>query len=155
MENKVRILIESGKTISTMESCTGGLLASTITDYSGASEIFSGAFVTYSNSAKIAQNVAKEVIDAYGVYSVETATAMARVCAAAYDVDIGIGITGSLGRKDPNNSDSEVGKVYYCISMDGTDTFAEINIPDELTSRHEMKEYVVNEVLDKIVSLIN
>lgn len=155
MEKKVRILIDSGKSISTMESCTGGLLASTITDYSGASDVLSGAFVTYSNNAKTAQGVPAEIIDRYGVYSVETAVAMAKACAEAYDSDIGIGITGSLGRKDPNNPDSEVGKVCYSIISGDKIISSELTVPDELISRHEMKEYVVNEVLDKITELLD
>ena len=154
MEKKVRKLIDSGKTISAMESCTGGLLASVITDCSGASGIFSGAFVTYSNNAKIAQGVPAEIIDRYGVYSVETAAAMAGACAEAYGSDIGVGITGSLGRKDPDNPDSEVGKVFYGIIACGKTVSSELSVPEELTSRHEMKEYVVNEVLDKILELL-
>ena len=152
--SKVRLLIGSGKTISTMESCTGGLLASTITDCSGASDIISGAFITYSNEAKTACGVPVEIIDKYGVYSQETSAAMAKACSDAYSTDIGVGITGSLGRKDPHNPDSRVGKVYYSIIMDGTVTSVELDIPDGIRDRHDMKEYIVDDVLEKLVSLI-
>lgn len=47
-------------------------------------------------------------------------------CSEAYGTDIGVGITGSLGRKDPNNPDSEVRKVFYSINIDGKTTFAEL-----------------------------
>ena len=57
MEEFVTYLIEHGISISTMESCTSGLLASAITDTEGASAIFKGGFVTYSNEAKIRQGV--------------------------------------------------------------------------------------------------
>ena len=70
-------LIERGLTVSTMESCTGGLVASLITDTEGASSVFPGAFVTYCNDAKVAAGVPKSVIDAFGVYSPQTAAAMA------------------------------------------------------------------------------
>lgn len=151
MKDKVRILIENGKTISIMESCTGGLLASTITDCSGASDIFPGGFVTYSNDAKVMHGVPAEIIDRFGVYSAETAAAMAKACADAYGTDIGIGITGSLGRKDPNNPDSEVGKVYYSIIIDDAVINTELTIPDGMTNRHEMKEFIVNDVLDNLI----
>ncbi|MBR0092847.1 MAG: CinA family protein, partial [Lachnospiraceae bacterium] len=57
-----RLLIRNGISITTMESCTAGQIASLITDTEGASEIMKGAFVTYSNEAKIRQGVPAEVI---------------------------------------------------------------------------------------------
>ena len=143
-------LISSGHTISAMESCTGGLFASTITDRSGASDILKGTFVTYSNEAKVKQGVPSEIIETYGVYSIETAEAMAAACARAYDSEIGIGITGSLGRKDPNNLDSVVGQVYYCIYYNGSNSSGLIDIPDHIMERHAMKQYVVDGILDKL-----
>ena len=127
MEAKVReafekithLLIEKNITISTMESCTSGLIASLITDTDGASAVLKGAFVTYSNEAKIRQGVPEEVIRQYGVYSEETAAAMAEACRNAYDADIGIGVTGSYGNIDPNNADSVPGEVFFAIDAEG------------------------------------
>ncbi len=107
-----------------MESSTSGQVASLITDTEGSSAIMKGAFVTYSNEAKIRQGVSASTIEKYGVYSVETASEMAQVCRAFYDADIGVGITGSFGNPDPNNEDSVLGEVYFAIATKkGTDSF--------------------------------
>ena len=115
-ERITRFLIRRGGTISTMESCTSGQVASFLTDTEGASAILKGAFVTYSNEAKIRQGVPAEVIETYGVYSEETAAAMAEACRAAYGADTGIGVTGSFGNPDPNNADSVPGEVYFAFA---------------------------------------
>jgi nicotinamide-nucleotide amidase len=90
-------LRELGKTVATMESCTGGLLASTLTDVPGASDIFAGGLGTYATDQKIRVGVPPEVIDDYGVVSQETAKAMALAACEAEDSDYGIGITGVAG----------------------------------------------------------
>ena len=115
-EDLTKYLIAEGITITTMESCTSGQIASLITDTEGASAVFKGAFVTYSNEAKIAQGVPRETIEKYGVYSAETASAMAEACRDAMHADIGIGVTGSFGNVDPNNADSTPGEVYFAIA---------------------------------------
>ena len=76
-----KCLIEKHLSITTMESATSGQIASLITDTVGASAILKGAFITYSNEAKIMQGVPAEIIDTYSVYSKETAEAMACACA--------------------------------------------------------------------------
>ena len=106
-------LIDRKMTITTMESITCGQIASMITDTEG-------AFVTYSNEAKIMQGVPEAVIETYGVYSKETARAMAEACKQAYRADIGIGITGTTGNIDPNNQDSVPGEVYYAVAVSDT-----------------------------------
>ena len=73
----VKKLIDTHTTISTMESCTSGLIASMITDTEGASAIFPGGYVTYLNETKILNGVDANVIEKYGVYSRECANAMA------------------------------------------------------------------------------
>ena len=73
MREVVEKLIEQGKTISTMESCTGGGVADSITSIEGASEILKFSAVTYSNEFKIKMGVSSDVIDKYSVYSIETA----------------------------------------------------------------------------------
>ena len=112
------MLIEKQLTITTMESATGGLIASLITDTEGSSAVLKGAFVTYSNAAKIACGVPAAVIEKYSVYSEETARAMAQACRKAYDADIGIGVTGTFGNADPANPDDSVpGVLYYAIAL--------------------------------------
>ena len=112
------LLIERGLTITTMESATSGQLASLITDTEGSSAVLKGAFVTYCNEAKIQQGVPSEILERYTVYSRETAEAMAEVCRKAYDADIGIGVTGTMGNVDPANPEASVpGQVYFAIAM--------------------------------------
>ena len=134
----VRKLTLKGMTISTMESCTGGLIASLITDNEGVSNIIKGAFVTYSNEAKIKQGVPSEVIEQYGVYSPETAVAMANACRETYDSDIGIGVTGTLGRIDKRNKSDSINKVYFAIATPDGTFFYDIDV-SEYRSRRTKK----------------
>ena len=110
-------LREKGLTLATMESCTGGLLASIITDVPGSSDYFRGGIVSYSNEAKIASGVPPEVIECHGVISPETAAAMAQAARRRLNADVGIGITGVAGPND--QEEKPVGTVFVAISMDG------------------------------------
>ncbi len=154
MEQLVSYLIAHKQTIATMESCTGGLFASGITDTEGASEIFRGGFVTYSNEAKIMHGVPKEIIDTHGVYSIETAKAMACACQKAYDTAYGVGITGTTGNVDPANADSVCGMVYVAVA--GKDEIAakNIRIATEGLCRKEIKERIVTEVVQECCRLL-
>ena len=96
-EAVARLLDSRGLSIAVMESCTGGLLASTITDVPGASHFFRGGLVTYTAEAKIHYGVDPDVIEAHGVVSNETASAMAAAVRKQFDADIGVGITGVAG----------------------------------------------------------
>ena len=147
-------LIKKNLSISSMESCTGGLLASTITDVSGASAIFPGSLVTYSNEAKIKSGVLENIINEYGVYSANTAEAMAKASCEYFDTKIGVGITGTLDRVDPNNGDSISGIVYYSIRYLDKYYNCELQVPCDLNNRHDKKEYVVNEILKSIKNYI-
>ena len=114
-----KFLIDRKYTITTMESATSGQIASLITDTEGSSAVLKGAFITYSNEAKILQGVPAETIEKYTVYSRETAEAMAAACMKAYGARIGIGVTGTMGNVDPANPDASVpGQVYFAIGMD-------------------------------------
>ena len=113
-----KLLIDRKYTITTMESATSGQIASLITDTEGSSAVLKGAFITYSNEAKILQGVPAETIEKYTVYSRETAEAMAAACMKAYNAQIGIGVTGTMGNVDPANPDASVpGQVYFAIGM--------------------------------------
>ena len=114
-----KLLIDRKYTITTMESATSGQIASLITDTEGSSAVLKGAFITYSNEAKILQGVPAETIEKYTVYSRETAEAMAAACMKAYGARIGIGVTGTMGNVDPANPEASVpGQVYFAIGMD-------------------------------------
>ena len=148
--NLTRRLIERGMTITTMESCTAGLIASLITDTEGASAVMKGAYVTYSNEAKVRSGVPAETIDHYGVYSVQTAAAMAEACRASYGADIGVGVTGSFGNIDPNNPDSVPGEVFFAVATtDGTRTF-HCAVPPQ-PSRPAYKLYMADVIVEALL----
>ena len=111
----VGLLKERELTVSAMESCTGGLIASMITDVSGSSEVFPGSYVTYSNDEKEENGIPRELIEESGVYSAEMAEGMARAIMTGMKTGFGIGITGTLGRRDPANADSIPGVVYAAV----------------------------------------
>lgn len=147
-------LIENKLSVSTMESCTSGFLASLITDTEGASAILKGAFITYSNEAKIMNGVGENIIDEYGVYSAETAAAMAEAACLKYKADIGIGVTGSFGNLDPNNKDSVPGQVYFCIRIKEAFCSRCITLPKNI-SRFESKLYVADCVYAELAQALN
>ena len=140
-------LSESEMTISTMESCTGGALASLITDISGASKVFKYGAVTYSNEYKIKMGVSSEVIDKYSVYSMETAREMARAISIFTSSDFGIGITGKLGEVDPNNLFGDNNRVFICIYDRENDKYidldAYVNSSDRVDDKKEVLEFIV------------
>ncbi len=150
----VKTLIERNITITTMESCTSGFIASLITDTEGASAIFTGSFVTYSNAVKELVGVDASVIETFGVYSKETAEAMAKCAQEKLHTDIGIGITGTFGNVDPNNKDSYPGSVHYAVSYEGTcnSYFEEIPVQN---SRHAYKEYIAAKLGETLLQLLN
>ena len=110
-------LIETNTSIATMESCTGGLIASLLCDTEGASAVLRGGVVTYTNLIKEHFGVPEQVIRDYGVYSKETAEAMARAAREQFQSDLAIGITGSFSNVDPANPDSVPGSVDYAIAV--------------------------------------
>ncbi|MCD8232170.1 MAG: CinA family protein [Clostridiales bacterium] len=150
----VRYLIKNKISVSTMESCTSGLLASSITDTEGASAVFKGAFITYSNEAKTAQGVPEDLIREYGVYSLPVAEAMAEACMRAYHADIGIGVTGTTGNPDPGNADSVPGEVYYAILWGGKKCLKQLRMETAGVTRHEIKKRIVEEIAESLCDFV-
>ncbi|MGA2285151.1 MAG: competence/damage-inducible protein A [Dehalococcoidia bacterium] len=108
-----RLLRERGLTLATMESCTGGLLASTITDVPGSSDYFKGGLVTYATEMKLAWGVSREVVEEHGVISPECAREMARAARERLAADVGIGVTGVAG---PDEQEGKpVGTVHIAL----------------------------------------
>lgn len=146
-------LIGSGRSITTMESCTSGLIASLITDTEGASAIFRGAFVTYSNEEKIRRGVPEEIIQKYGVYSKETAREMAAKSREAFRADIGVGITGCFGNADPENEDGIPGEIYYAVITGDTEVCRHESLPAQ-PSRFAYKLYAADKVADLLLAVM-
>ena len=108
----VKLLTKKKLTVSFAESCTGGLLASTITSISGSSKVFNMGLVTYSNNAKVKLlKVPKKTITKYGAVSYETCLSMVKNLSKISKSNISISITGVAG---PNGGTKEkpVGLVY-------------------------------------------
>jgi nicotinamide-nucleotide amidase len=148
-EKLVQHLADRSLYVTSVESCSGGALAHFITSISGSSEVLMDSFVTYSNQAKIALGVPVEVIEEHTVYSSQTAIAMARAgLRKSVHADIGIGITGSLSRVDPNNANSIPGEVYMGLVYGEVITEQKLFIPEP--NRMEAKLHIVECALEAI-----
>ncbi|NFO31125.1 nicotinamide-nucleotide amidohydrolase family protein [Clostridium botulinum] len=114
-----KMLIDRGLTLSSAESCTGGLISSTLISYPGISEVFMEGAVTYSNEAKIRRlNVKKETLDKYGAVSEQVAIEMAEGIAKTSRTNIGIATTGIAG-PGGGTAEKPVGLVYIGICIKG------------------------------------
>jgi nicotinamide-nucleotide amidase len=91
------MLKDGGLTLATMESCTGGLLASSITDVPGSSEYFKGGYVAYTAEMKMALGVSAKLIEEHGTVSDEVAADMARAARSKAGADLGVAVTGAAG----------------------------------------------------------
>tara|TARA_B100000003_G_scaffold207062_1_gene223826 strand:+ start:871 stop:1572 length:702 start_codon:yes stop_codon:yes gene_type:complete len=108
--------LKDGYTITIAESCTGGLLASTLTDIAGASKWFNQAWVTYSYDAKIRElNVDPKTLEKRGAVSAEVAIQMAQGALERANADIALSITGIAGPSNDGTS-KKVGLVYVGIA---------------------------------------
>ncbi len=149
----VEKLAERNLRVTAVESCTGGALSAFITAIPGSSVIVNDGLVTYCTESKVAHGVPKTTIDQYSVYSTETAVAMARAgLRNSVGADIGIGITGSLSRPDPNNSNSIPGEVHLGIVFGKNVAERTLIIPEE--NRWEAKMHIVQSTIDELYSIL-
>lgn len=154
VKDLVEKLIEENKTISTMESCTGGALANAITNIEGASEIFKYGAVTYSNEFKIKMNVSKEIINKYSVYSMQTANEMSYNISKFTNSNYGVGITGKLNRIDKNNPYGEDNVVFISIYDKANNKFYNEKVEAVKTSRKENKDLVINKIVELMFRIL-
>lgn len=114
-----KLLVDKKLTISTAESCTGGMIVSKLISYPGISECFLEGAVTYSNEAKMRTlNVKKEILESMGAVSTETAEEMARGIAERSGSDIGLATTGIAG-PGGGTDEKPVGLVYIGLYYKG------------------------------------
>ena len=115
------LLREKGLTLSAAESCTGGLVAKRITDLPGASAVFRGGVVSYTNDVKAqVLGVPEELLEAFGAVSEPVARAMAERCRTICGSDLAVSVTGVAG-PDTDDRGNEVGTVYIALaSAEGT-----------------------------------
>ena len=139
-EEVVKMLKAAKMTVTTVESCTGGLLSGTLVDVAGVSDVFNQAFVTYANEAKHSLvGVNQETLDSYGAVSEETAREMAEGGAKAAKADACLSVTGIAG-PGGGTAEKPVGLVYIGCHVNGS-TVVERNIFSG--TRREVREQSV------------
>ena len=132
---------DKGAGITTVESCTGGYIASKITDVPGASETFLGGLVAYSNRMKMElADVKERTLEGYGAVSRECALELADGFRNRTDSDVCVSVTGIAGPTG-GTEEKPVGTVYIGLSVKGGESFAEGFLLEGL-SRKEFKEEV-------------
>ena len=115
MKNLVKKLIQKKLKISFAESCTGGMLVSSITSISGASKVFNLGLITYSNQSKISVlKVKKSIIQKYGAVSSECCEAMVKNLSKISKAQINVSVTGIAGPNGGTKS-KPVGLVYIGV----------------------------------------
>lgn len=115
-ETVVKLLARKGKTLSTAESCTGGIIAAKLTNIPGSSEVFDRGVVTYSNQSKMdLLGVKSQTLEIHGAVSSETAGEMAEGIRRASGTDIGVSITGIAG-PGGGSKEKPIGLVYIGLS---------------------------------------
>ena len=141
----VAALRAAGASVSTAESCTGGLVAARITSVSGASEAVKYGAVTYCNEAKNKiLGVKKETLDSFGAVSAETAAEMAAGVRKIMNAEIGVSVTGLAG---PNGGEGKpVGLVYVAVNSDNYSEVTENHFSGDRIS-------VRNQAADKALEL--
>lgn len=124
-ETVVDLLIKEKLTVTTAESCTGGLIAGTIVNVAGASEVLNEGYVTYSNEAKERLvGVRHETLEKYGAVSYQTAEEMAAGAARAAGASAALSATGIAG-PGGGTPEKPVGLVYIGCFLKGKTTVKE------------------------------
>ena len=152
MKSLVRKLAKKKLKISFAESCTGGLLASTITSISGASKVFNLGLITYSNQAKVKiLKINRNIIRKYGAVSHETCLAMVKNLSKISKANINVSITGIAGPKG-GTKQKPIGLVYI-----GLKTGNKIRITKCLfknKQRSSIQKATVKKALDLILRIV-
>ena len=151
-EEVVRLLVEKKMTISSAESCTGGLFSALITNVPGASDILNEAFVTYANSAKMKYlGVKAETLEKHGAVSCETAFEMAQGLQEKTGADVTVGITGIAG-PGGGTAEKPAGLVYAGVCVKGDTEVIEMHHDG---TREQVREKTCIEVLKNIKNRVS
>lgn len=154
MKELVNKLIDKNKTISTMESATGGAVVSAITNVDGSSRVLKFSAITYSNEYKIKMGVKKETIDKYSVYSTQVAKEMSFNISKFSNSNYGVGITGKLNRVDENNLFGDDSTVFISIyDRDNNKYYNEI-VKAIKTNRIDNKRLVIDKIEELMLKII-
>lgn len=153
MEKIINFLKSKNQTISCMESCTGGLFASELTNINGASDIFKLGLITYSNEYKEYFGVSNETINKNTVYSNEVSLEMAKSVCNIAKSDFGIGITGLLGTKDLKNKSNKSNIVYVSIYCNENNKYYNYEINPQGENKFQKKCFVINYIKEKLYEI--
>lgn len=154
MEELVNKLIDNNKTISTMESATGGAVVSVITNVDGSSRVLKFSAITYSNEYKIKMGVKKETIDKYSVYSTQVAKEMSFNISKFSNSNYGVGITGKLNRVDENNLFGDDSTVFISIYDRDNDKYYNEIVKAIKTNRIDNKRLVIDKIEELMLKII-
>ena len=155
MKNIVEKLTKLSKTISTMESCTGGGVANSITNIEGASEVLKFSAVTYSNEYKIKMGVSSSIIDKYSVYSPQVAREMSKCISDFTSSDYGVGVTGKLNRVDKNNPFGNDNIVFISIYDRNNNKYYIMEVEAQEKTRSDNKNLVIKKIEEKLNEIIS
>ena len=132
-------LLNKNMTVTSAESCSGGLISGRIVNVAGVSAVSPGGFVTYANEAKEELlYVKKETLDAYGAVSRETAYEMADGAVKRAETDVAVAVTGIAG-PDGGTKEKPVGLVYIGVNVCGSIEVREYHFSG---SRQKIRESV-------------
>jgi PncC family amidohydrolase len=143
-ERAGELLRRNGKTLSLAESCTGGLIASLVTDVPGSSDYFLLSLVTYSNASKMKLlGVPPEMLDEHGAVSGPVAQAMAAGARRAGGADIGLSVTGIAGPSG-GTPRKPIGLVFFCLD-DGAKSLVDRRVfsGDRLAVKRQAAEHAL------------
>lgn len=144
-ESIVRLLRESKRTVTFVESCTGGLLSATLLNAPGASEVFRQGYITYCDEAKHSMvGVREATLEKYTAVSAETAKEMALGGAKAANAEACVSVTGLAG-PGGGTPEKPVGLVYIGCCVDGKVGVYEYRF---LGNRREIREQAVTAALN-------
>lgn len=150
-ERLINILRVKGYTITTAESCTGGLISATLVNVAGASYVLNEAYVTYANSAKEKLiGVRHETLCEHGAVSEQTAYEMAKGAAKAASADCAIAVTGIAG-PDGGTEDKPVGTVYAGYYVCGRIIVERYQFDGD---RYEVRQQTALKTIDRIYELL-
>lgn len=142
----VELLLKNNMTISFAESCTGGMLASTLINVSGSSNVINESYVTYSEEAKMRiLGVSKETLNKYTVYSSEVAEEMAEGLKKVTHANVCASVTGKA------EDESGICKCDYCIIVNDSKVLENVSFQG---SRNQVRTMQTKHIMNRVIEIL-
>lgn len=142
----VELLLKNNMTISFAESCTGGMLATTLINVSGSSNVINESYVTYSEEAKMRiLGVSKETLNKYTVYSSEVAEEMAEGLKKVTHANVCASVTGKA------EDESGICKCDYCIIVNDSKVLENVSFQG---SRNQVRTMQTKHIMNRIIEIL-